>query len=135
MSNQVDIYSFGLLLFVMMTNGHKPFEELAAGFEIDKFIMEVMHRGTASLSLKLTNYCLYYQGRPINDIEHYGCPPWPDMQDLINHCLQYNPNDRPTAQQVFDRLCTTEFVSLKRTIQVECDHDTESLFTTRVSKL
>ena len=55
-SNQVDIYSFGLLLFVMMTNGHKPFEELAAGFEIDKFIMEVMHRGTASLSLKLTNY-------------------------------------------------------------------------------
>ena len=55
------------------------------------------------------------------------------MQDLINHCLQYNPNDRPTAQQVFDRLCTTEFVSLKRTIQVECDQDTESLFTTRVS--
>ena len=39
--DQVDIYSFGLVLFVMMTNGHKPFEELAAGFEIDKFIMEV----------------------------------------------------------------------------------------------
>ena len=73
------------------------------------------------------------QGRPINDIEHYGCPPWPDMQDLINHCLQYNPNDRPTAEQVFYRLCTNEFVSLKRTIQVECDPDIESVFTTRVS--
>lgn len=45
----MDIYSFGLLLFVMMTNGHKPFEELAAGFEIDKFIMEVIRRGTAIL--------------------------------------------------------------------------------------
>lgn len=28
-----------------MTNGHKPFEELAAGFEIDKFIMEVWKLG------------------------------------------------------------------------------------------
>ena len=38
---QVDIYSYGLMLFVMMTNGHKPFDELSAGYEIDKFIVEV----------------------------------------------------------------------------------------------
>ena len=40
-NEKVDIYSYGLMLFVMMTNGHKPFEELNAGFEIDKFIVEV----------------------------------------------------------------------------------------------
>ena len=38
---QVDIYSYGLLLYVMMTNGHKPFEELSAGYEIDRAIEEV----------------------------------------------------------------------------------------------
>jgi serine/threonine protein kinase len=38
---QVDIYSYGLMLFELMTNGHKPFEELSSGLEIDKFILEV----------------------------------------------------------------------------------------------
>ena len=71
------------------------------------------------------------QGRPINDIEYYGCPPWPDMQDLINHCLQYVPQDRPSAQQVFDRLCSTEFVCLKRAIPVGRNSTLET-FTTRV---
>ena len=48
------------------------------------------------------------------------------MQDLINHCLQYVPHQRPKAQAVFDRLCSTEFVSLKRTISVEYDHSVET---------
>lgn len=38
---KVDIYSYGLMLFELMTNGHKPFEELSTGFEIDKFVVEV----------------------------------------------------------------------------------------------
>lgn len=37
----MDIYSYGLMLFELMTNGHKPFEELSTGFEIDKFVLEV----------------------------------------------------------------------------------------------
>ena len=72
------------------------------------------------------------QGRPINDIDYYGCPTWPDMQDLINHCLQYTPDNRPSAQEVFDRLCSTEFVSLKRAVQVEKDQPVQ-MFATRVS--
>ena len=38
----MDIYSYGLMLFVMMTDGHKPFDELSAGYEIDKFIAQVV---------------------------------------------------------------------------------------------
>jgi len=53
------------------------------------------------------------------------------MQDLINHCLQYVARMRPSAQQVFDRLCSAEFVSLKRAIPVEHDHTVET-FTIRV---
>jgi len=52
------------------------------------------------------------------------------MQDLINHCLQYVARMRPSAQQVFDRLCSAEFVSLKRAIPVEHDHTVET-FTIR----
>lgn len=78
-------------------------------------------------------FLLSPQGQPINDITHYGCLPWPDMQDLISHCLQFLPTHRPSAQQVFDRLCSAEFVGLKRTIQVQYDHDVDA-FAVRVSE-
>ena len=57
--------------------------------------------------------------------------PWPDMQDLINHGLQYVARMRPSAQEVFDRLCSAEFVSLKRAISVQHDRSVET-FTVRV---
>lgn len=66
------------------------------------------------------------QGRPINDIEYYGVSPWPDMQDLIAHCLQQQPAERPSAQEVFDRLCSSEFICLKRAIAVEHLHTVEA---------
>ena len=71
------------------------------------------------------------QGHPIPDIEHYGCPPWPDMQELVRQCLQYSPQHRPTAQEVFDYLCCTEFVSLRRVIPIHKGTRVEAC-TTRV---
>ena len=55
------------------------------------------------------------------------------MQDLISHCLQYESRERPTAQNVFDRLCSAEFVGLKRAIPIERDHSVET-FTIRVRR-
>ena len=72
------------------------------------------------------------QGHCIPDIEHYGCPPWPDMQELIRQCLQYSPQHRPSAQEVFDYLCCTEFVSLRRVIPIHKETRVETC-TTRVS--
>ena len=66
------------------------------------------------------------QGQPIKDIESYGCSPWPDMQDLITQCLQYSPNNRPSAQAIFDRMCSAEFVCLKRAISVEYGYPVET---------
>ncbi len=75
--------------------------------------------------------CVNFQGRPINDIDHYGCSRWPDMQDLINHCLQYLPAQRPAAQEIFDRMCSSEFAALRRAVSIERDHTVET-FTIRV---
>jgi hypothetical protein len=55
------------------------------------------------------------------------------MQDLINHCLQYAPGKRPCAQEILDRMCTSEFVALKQAIAIERDHTVET-FTFRVSE-
>ena len=54
------------------------------------------------------------------------------MQDLINNCLQYIPVQRPSAQEIFDRLCTSEFMALKRAISIERDQTVET-FAIRVS--
>lgn len=37
----MDIYSYGLLLFTVVSNGHKPHEEITDPYEIDKAIEEV----------------------------------------------------------------------------------------------
>ena len=49
------------------------------------------------------------------------------MQDLITHCLHYLPNQRPCAQEVFDRLCVPEFLSLKRAVQMAPDCNMETI--------
>ena len=79
----------------------------------------------------MTGPCSTLQGRPINDIDHYGCNQWPDMQDLINHCLQYMPTRRPSAQEIFERMCSSEFAGLRRAVPIERDHTVET-FTIRV---
>ena len=79
------------------------------------------------------NVVFLLQGLPIRPVSHYGCPPLPDMQDLITDCLQYLTNNRPKvsrgvltiviislnclqAQEVFDRLCRPEFMALRQVI-------------------
>ena len=47
------MYSYGLMLFELMTNGHKPFEELSNGYEIDKFVAQVCYGGVSKSCSKL----------------------------------------------------------------------------------
>jgi leucine-rich repeat kinase 2 len=107
---KVDIFSYGLLLFYLITNGHRPFEDLTGAFDKER---------------------AFEEGYAIRDVEQYGCPPWPDMQELIKECLQYRPYNRPSAQAIFEYLCDVDFVGLKKMIPVHKDTEIECS-TTRV---
>ncbi|XP_077988732.1 leucine-rich repeat serine/threonine-protein kinase 2-like [Glandiceps talaboti] len=95
--NKVDVYSFGILLYEMVTGGKKPFEELAFRNELDDAVMK---------------------GRLLPPIAVGGPVQWPDVQDLINHCVEQVPEERPTSEEVVKRLNSAELLCLKRDYSV-----------------
>ena len=73
------MYSFGMFLYELVTGGTRPFEDLRFRHELDAAVMK---------------------GRALDPITSCDCPPWPDVADLIAHCLEHQPNRRATAEQV-----------------------------------
>ncbi|XP_072327748.1 leucine-rich repeat serine/threonine-protein kinase 2 isoform X1 [Scyliorhinus torazame] len=92
-NHQADVYSFGLLLYDMITNG----ERISIGMKFPNDFDEMAVQGTLP--------------DPVKD---FNCSPWPGIQTLINDCLKQNPDDRPTASQVYDTLNSVELLCLKR---------------------
>lgn len=78
-NKKADMYSFGMLLYELVTGGKRPFEDLRFRNELDAAVM---------------------QGRMVDPITDYGCSPWPDVDDLIQHLLEPRADMRPTADQV-----------------------------------
>lgn len=79
-NKEADLYSFGMLLYELVTGGKRPFEELRFRNELDAAVM---------------------QGRMIDPITtDNGSSPWPDIEDLIEHLLEPRADMRPTADQV-----------------------------------
>ncbi|XP_055882524.1 leucine-rich repeat serine/threonine-protein kinase 2-like isoform X3 [Biomphalaria glabrata] len=95
-SFQADIFSFGILLYMLVTGGIHPFEELEFKSEIDKAFAE---------NIAVT---------PITQ----RCPPWPDFEELINQCLHQVPDYRPKVHDIFERLSSAEFFSLREILPV-----------------
>ncbi|XP_048584779.1 leucine-rich repeat serine/threonine-protein kinase 2 isoform X2 [Nematostella vectensis] len=96
-NKEADMYSFGMFLYELVTGGKRPFEDLRFRSELDAAVV---------------------QGRMVEPITDSGCPPWPDVSDMIEHLLEPRPDLRPTAQEVFERLYTAELVCLKRDVVV-----------------
>eukprot|EP00117_Sycon_ciliatum_P004998 scpid2454/ scgid4326/ Leucine-rich repeat serine/threonine-protein kinase 2 len=101
-----DIYSFGLFLFELATNGQRPFEELDFPVELDN---------------------RYLEEAPIPQLTECGCSAWPDMQDSIAQCLQLRPDQRPTASNLVQRFSSSESLCLRQAIPVSMGLSVQAL--------
>ncbi|XP_077982302.1 leucine-rich repeat serine/threonine-protein kinase 2-like [Glandiceps talaboti] len=55
----------------------------------------------------------------IPNIPFDGCTPWPDVENLIIHCIQRIPEKRPTSDGVLEALKSAELLCMKGGLQMD----------------
>ncbi|XP_067860922.1 leucine-rich repeat serine/threonine-protein kinase 2 isoform X2 [Heptranchias perlo] len=108
-NHQADMYSFGLLLYDMITNGERISDGMKFPNDFDEMAI---------------------QGKLPDPVKEFNCSPWPGIQNLIADCLKQNPEDRPTASQVYETLNSVELLCLKRRMTVPSNLTAECMVAT-----
>ncbi|XP_014461960.3 leucine-rich repeat serine/threonine-protein kinase 2 isoform X1 [Alligator mississippiensis] len=96
-NQQADVYSFGLLLYDILTAGGRIMEGMKFPNEFDE---------------------LAIQGKLPDPVKEYGCAPWPEVENLIKKCLKENPQERPTSVQIYEILNSAKLICLMRYISI-----------------
>ncbi|KAK3610610.1 hypothetical protein CHS0354_009068 [Potamilus streckersoni] len=103
-SFQADVFSYGLTIYVMLTEGRHPFDEFESKSEMDRAIAE---------------------NHSIPPITMKGGEHWPDMEYLLMQCLQTLPDSRPTSHDIWKQLSSPEVLSIKRVLRVSSETTVE----------
>ncbi|KAM4748897.1 leucine-rich repeat serine/threonine-protein kinase 2 [Rhinophrynus dorsalis] len=96
-NQQADVYSFGLLLYDILTGGARMTEGLKFPNEFDE---------------------LAIHGKLPDPVKEYNCAAWPEVEVLIKKCLKENPQERPTSAKVYEVLNSAELLCLMRNLLI-----------------